>query len=149
MTKLGKKFNHKVKMLGRKTDHTVHKLGQKTNNVLDKIENANKKGIQQANKGIHVANKVLNVGDKKVLHVANKAGLRNVLLLGTATSLLETGLHEGHKGTAKLARASDKYEKVSKRVLKKGRKAGNELERFNTRKAIAKASNDVVRDHFM
>ena len=147
MTKLGKKFNHKVKMLGRKTDHTVHKLGQKTNNVLDKIENANKKCIQQANKGIHVANKVLDVGDK-VLHVANKAGLRNVPLVGTATSLLETGLHEGHRGTAKLAKASDKYEKVSKNVLKKGRKAGNELEKVNTRKAITNAMTSDSGDHY-
>lgn len=148
MTKLGKKFNHKFKKLGRKTDHGIHKLGQKTNNVLDKIENANKRGIEKANKGIHIANKALDIGDK-VVSTVNRAGLSKVPVLGAATKLLEAGLHEGHKGTNRLANASDKYERVTKRALKKGRKAGNELERFNTRKAIAKASSDGVHEHFM
>lgn len=147
MAILGKKFGRKTRKLAKKFDQKVHKLGQKTNNVLDKVENANEKIIKHSGKALHVADKVLKTGDK-ILHVANEAGLKNVPVVGGVSELAETGLHQGHKGVHKLSKARDKYANVSRNAIKKGRNAGNALEKHNTRKELAKMARDEAGDSF-
>ncbi len=135
MAKLGLKVKKRVRRLGKKFDNKVHKLGQKTHNVLDKIENANEKIVKKSGKALDVARHVVGTADK-VVGVLNDAGVRDVPLLGTATSAAEVGLHSSKKGLDKADKYRDAYVKHSKRAMKKARGAGNALEKHNTRKFI-------------
>jgi hypothetical protein len=148
MAIIGKKFIKKTRKLGKKFDDKVHKLGQKSNNVLDKIEGANNKVINKSGKALDITKKVLGTADK-IVGVLNDAGVRDVPVLGTATGALETGLHQGHKGVSKLDTLRDKYAKTSKKALNKGHKYGNQLEKHNTRKMLAKMVQEENGDSFV
>lgn len=148
MAIFGKKFKKKTRRLGKKFDNKVHKLGQKTNNVLDKVENANDKLIKKSGKALDVTKKVLGTADK-IVGVLNDAGVSEVPVLGAGTVALEKGLHESHKGVAKLDKMRDKYANASKKAIKKGRDVGGGLEKHNTRKMLAEMAKDDTESSFV
>lgn len=147
MGNLGKKITKRTRRLGKKFDNKIHKLGNKTNNVLHKIENVNDKIITKSGKALNIAKKVVGTADK-VVGVLNDAGVRNVPILGTATSAVEVGLHNSKKGLDKADKLRDKYIKHSQKALQKGHNVGNALEKQNTRKFIAQQLADDNEDSF-
>ncbi len=141
MRSLGKKITKNVRKLGHKIDKRTHKLGQKTKGVLNKIEKANKQIIAKSGHGLDVAGKVLRTADSLV-HGLNEAGVGNVPLVGSATKLLETGVHQGSRGVSKARKLHDKYEKASKKAIAKANKKSDSLSKFNSRKHLQKIAND-------
>ena len=150
--RLGRKFDEKVHKLGQKTndvmskiDNKVHKLGKQTHNFLDDVENINNKIIKKSGKAINIGGRVIGTADK-IVGVLNDAGVKNVPLLGTATSAVEVGLHNSKKGLDKANKYRDKYIEHSKKAIKKGHRVGNALEKQNTRKYIEKKINELNDD---
>jgi|GEM_PF-5822408 len=147
MAILGKKFGTKIRKLGAKIDDKVHMLGNKTNNVLDKVEKVNEEIIDKSGKALNVAKHVTGTG-AKVLDVLNEAGIKDVPILGSATSLAETGLRGANKGIAKAEKLREDYIDKSQKGINVGRNVADNLEKHNTRKVLADMARENANDSF-
>lgn len=147
MAILGKKFGTKIRKLGGKFDDKVHMLGSKTNNVLDKIEKVNNQVITKSGKALRVADKIATTGDK-ILGVLNEAGIKNVPVLGTATTMAERGLEGAHKGINKAEKLRNAYVDKTQKGLNVGRNVAGSLEKHNTRKVLAEMARENANEAF-
>ncbi len=141
MRNLGKKINKGVRRLTKKIDKGSHRLGQKTKGVLNKAEKINNRIIAKSGKALNVSKKVLGVADSLV-HGLNEAGVSSIPLVGSATKLLETGVHQGNRAVSKADKLHDKYERKSKKAIKKANKKSDSLSKFNSRKHLQKIANE-------
>ena len=116
MTKLGHKFLKSAKKLGHKIDMGAHRLGHKANIVLNKID----KGIGQADTAIRKTDNTLNK--------AISLGVGNVPYVGQALNTASNGVH-ALRGVSKTA----------KHISSTARGHAQDLEKFNSRKAVKEA----------
>jgi hypothetical protein len=147
MAILGKKFGTKIRRLGAKVDDKVHMLGNKTNNVLDKIEKTNNEIITKSGKALNVANKIVSTGDK-VLGVLNDAGLKDVPVIGGVSVIAQKGLEGAHKGLNKAEKMRNSYIDKTQKGLNAGRNVAGNLEKHNTRKALADMARENLDESF-
>lgn len=150
---LGMKLTKKINTLGRKAENSVNKLGQKTNDVFKKVgqginkvdniaSNAIDKTADLAQKAVMKSGAItdaLRVGAQvgnAIVSNLNRAGLSNVPLVGTASSLAETGTNALAKGAKKLDQKRDKFANQIENA-----RANAHLEKNNIRKKIEEQAN--------
>jgi hypothetical protein len=141
MAILGKKFGKSVRKLGGKFDSKVHQLGNKANNVLSKAEKLNNQVITKSGKALRVADKIATTGSK-IVGVLNDAGIKEVPVLGSATTLLEKGLDGAHKGIGAAEKYRNAYVEQSQKNLGRAKSVANKLEKHNTRKVLAEMARE-------
>ena len=126
MTKLGHKFSKSLKRFGNKIDKGAHRIGHKANNVLNRIDH-----------GIGKADKVLRKSDNTLNKIKSLGG-DSVPYVGPALNAASHGVH-ALRGVSKTA----------KDISSKARGHSQDLEKFNSRKAVRDAMTDGANSAFV
>ena len=117
--RLGRKYEKGARRLGHKTDQFVNNVGRKANHTIDKIDRGISKGDVILRKADHTLDRALSTG------------VGSVPVLGEHLNLAKTLVHSGRQ----VSREAKKHTDVA-------RQHANELEKFNSRKALERALHD-------
>lgn len=122
---LGLKVKNTVDRLGRKANNTIDKFGKKSNMVINKLD---KTADQVIDKSGGVTN-ALRVGAKignQIVHGINESGLREVPIVGSVASAIESGTSQLSKGATKLDQTRDNLKERKDRLANDARnRVGN------------------------
>ena len=124
--KLGHKFNKTIKRLGNKIDRGAYRVGHKVNNVLNKIDSGIGKNDVVIRKAGNTLDKVVSMGGGSIPYV------------GGIISAASGALH----GARKISESA-------KEISGNARKRVQDLEKFNSRKALQEKLESEISGAFV
>lgn len=105
----GLKIKNGIDKFGKKANNAIDKIGKKANGAINKLDNVADKVIEKSG-GVTDA---LRVGAKignQIIHGINESGLRDVPVVGSVASALESGSKQLSRGATKLDEVRDKVQ---------------------------------------
>lgn len=117
---LGLKVKNTVDRLGRKANNTIDKLGKKANTAINSADRFADKVIDKSGgvtDGLRVGAKIGN----QIVHGINESGLREVPIVGSVASAIESGTSQLSRGATKLDQTRDNLKEKKDRLANDAR----------------------------
>jgi hypothetical protein len=122
---LGLKVKNTVDRLGRKANNTIDKFGKKANTAINAADRFADKVIDKSGgvtDGLRVGAKIGN----QIVHGINESGLREVPIVGSVASAIESGTSQLSRGATKLDQVRDNIKDKKDRLANDARnRVGN------------------------
>jgi hypothetical protein len=103
---LGLKIKNNVDMLGKKANGAINKFGKKSNMVINKLDKTADQVLDKSGGVTNAIRKTANIGNQ-IVHGINESGLREVPIVGSVASAIESGTKQLSRGATKLDQVRD------------------------------------------
>lgn len=122
---LGLKIKNGIDRFGKKANATIDRFGKKANGVINKVDNAADTIIDKSGGVTNALKQGANIRNQ-IVHGINESGLRNVPVVGSVASALESGTKQLSRGANKLDQVRDNLKERKDELANNARSAVND-----------------------